>query len=103
MFIDLGHGVAMTDDQFQEAMDERVEMLKLTKNDVVIGCPLCMVKPEQPTVERAQDLLTAAETAQEEVVARVEAAREALEAAEEALQTAKPEAKHLVTREPERR
>ncbi len=103
MFIDLGHGVTMTDDQFQEAMDERREMLQLTKNDVVIGCPLCMVKPEQPTVERAQDLLTAAETAQEEVAARVEAAREALEAAEEALQTAKPDAKHLVTREPERR
>ena len=103
MFIDLGHGVTMTDDQFQEAMDERREMLQLTKNDVVIGCPLCMVKPEQPTVERAQDLLTAAETAQEEVAARVEAAREALEAAEDALQTGKQDANHLVTREPERR
>ena len=102
MFIDLGHGVAMTDEQFQEAMDERREMFKLTKNDVVTGCPLCMVMPEQPTVERAQDRLTAAEKAQEEVGVRVEAAREALAAAE-ALQAPKPEAKHPGAREPERR
>ena len=103
MFIDLGHGVAMTDEQFQEAMDERRATFKLTKNDVVVGCPLCMVMPKKSTVERAQDLLTAAEQTQEEVAARVEAAREALAAAEAALPVAKPEVEHPGAREPERR
>jgi hypothetical protein len=45
MFIDLGQGVALTDEQFQEEMAKRREKLKLTANDVVIGCPLCLVKP----------------------------------------------------------
>ncbi len=103
MFIDLGHGVSMTDEQFQEAMDERRAAFNLTKNDVVVGCPLCMVIPEKSTVERAQDLLTAVEQTQEEVAARVEAAREALAAAEAALQMAKPEVEHPDAREPERR
>ena len=38
MFIDLGQGVALTDEQFQQ------EMLKRrlsSKDDVIIGCPLC--------------------------------------------------------------
>ena len=43
MFIDLGIRVALTDEQFQEEMAKRRENLKLTKNDVVIGCPLCLV------------------------------------------------------------
>src|SRR5688572_24525886 len=43
MFIDLGIRVALTEEQFQEEMAKRRENLKLTKNDVVIGCPLCMV------------------------------------------------------------
>lgn len=45
MFIDLGEGVALTDQQFTEEMARRREKLKLTKNDVVIGCPLCLVAP----------------------------------------------------------
>jgi mono/diheme cytochrome c family protein len=45
MFIDLGIRVALTDDQFQEEMAKRRERLHLTKNDVVIGCPLCLVTP----------------------------------------------------------
>jgi heme O synthase-like polyprenyltransferase len=43
MFIDLGNRVALTDDQFKEEMAKRREYLKLTKPDVVIGCPLCNV------------------------------------------------------------
>jgi hypothetical protein len=45
MFIDLGQGVSLTDDQFQEEMARRREKLHLTKNDDVIGCPLCLVAP----------------------------------------------------------
>jgi hypothetical protein len=45
MFIDLGMRVALTDEQFQEAMATRRERLHLTRNDVVIGCPLCLVPP----------------------------------------------------------
>ena len=47
MFIDLGMGVALTDEQFQQEMADRRARLKLTKNDVVIGCPLCLVTPPQ--------------------------------------------------------
>jgi hypothetical protein len=47
MFIDLGIRVALTDDQFQEEMARRRERLHLTRNDVVIGCPLCLVAPVQ--------------------------------------------------------
>jgi hypothetical protein len=47
MFIDLGIRVALTDEQFQEEMAKRRENLKLTKNDVVIGCPLCLVIPKE--------------------------------------------------------
>jgi hypothetical protein len=45
MFIDLGNRVALSDEQFQEEMARRREKLGLTKNDVVIGCPLCLVIP----------------------------------------------------------
>jgi mono/diheme cytochrome c family protein len=48
MFIDLGMGVSLTDEQFQEEMAERRRKLNLTKNDVVIGCPLCLVTPQTP-------------------------------------------------------
>ena len=62
MFIDLGHGVAMTDEQFQEEMDNRREMHNLAKNDHVIGCPLCMVTP-LTELEQAQLALQDAERA----------------------------------------
>jgi len=45
MFIDLGMRVALTDEQFREEMAKRRERLHLTKNDTVIGCPLCNVIP----------------------------------------------------------
>jgi hypothetical protein len=48
MFIDLGMRVALTDEQFQEEMAKRREHLKVTKNDNVIGCPLCNVIPPAP-------------------------------------------------------
>jgi hypothetical protein len=41
MFIDLGQGLALTDEQFYAEMAARREKLKLTPNDVLIGCPLC--------------------------------------------------------------
>ena len=50
MFIDLGNRVALTDEQFQAEMAERRDKLKLTRNSVVIGCPLCNVLPQPPTV-----------------------------------------------------
>ncbi len=43
MFIDLGNRVSLTDEQFQAEMAARREKLKLTRNSVVIGCPLCSV------------------------------------------------------------
>jgi hypothetical protein len=43
MFIDLGMRVALTDEQFQDEMAKRRERLHVTKNDNVIGCPLCNV------------------------------------------------------------
>ncbi|MCG8413551.1 MAG: cytochrome c [Pseudomonadales bacterium] len=43
MFIDLGLKLALTEDQFFEAMEERREVLNLGPNDHVIGCPLCTV------------------------------------------------------------
>jgi hypothetical protein len=50
MFIDLGMRVTLTDEQFLDEMARRRERLHLTKNDVVIGCPLCMVVPSpKPT------------------------------------------------------
>ncbi len=45
MFIDLGQGVSLTDEQFQQEMAKRSQKLRLTRNDVVIGCPLCTAAP----------------------------------------------------------
>ena len=45
MFIDLGQRVALTDAQFKAEMQARVQKLHLTRNDVPIGCPLCMLMP----------------------------------------------------------
>ena len=53
MFIDLGIRVAMTDEQFHEAMAERREKLNLGPNDHVIGCPLCAAPLVQPLVSGA--------------------------------------------------
>ena len=75
MFIDLGHGVALSDEQFQEEMDNRREMHNLTKNDHVIGCPLCMVTP-LTELEQAQLALEDAERAVRTAEAK-EASKEA--------------------------
>jgi mono/diheme cytochrome c family protein len=48
MFIDLGMRVALTDEQFESEMAERRAKLKLTRNDHVIGCPLCVVTGTTP-------------------------------------------------------
>ncbi len=52
MFIDLGNRVSLTDEQFQAEMAARREKLKLTRNSVVIGCPLCNVIPPPPVTSR---------------------------------------------------
>jgi hypothetical protein len=49
MFIDLGRQVEMTDEQFLAAREERRERFNLTKNDHVIGCPLCLAGIEVPS------------------------------------------------------
>jgi mono/diheme cytochrome c family protein len=46
MFIDLGQGVALSDEEFLQEMAKR--RAKVTRNDLIIGCPLCMVAPPQP-------------------------------------------------------
>ena len=48
MFIDLGMGLQLTDEQFQEEMAKRREKMRLTQQDVLIGCPLCNVPPRTP-------------------------------------------------------
>ncbi len=53
MFIDLGNRVSLTDEQFAAEMAARRERLKLTRNSVVIGCPLCNVPPERPSLAPA--------------------------------------------------
>jgi hypothetical protein len=52
MFIDLGQGIALSDEQFYAEMAKRRESLKLTPNDVLIGCPLCNSDPITPTQRR---------------------------------------------------
>jgi len=55
MFIDLGNRVFLTDEQFQAEMAARREKLKLTRNSMVIGCPLCNIPPAAPaTATRPQ-------------------------------------------------
>jgi len=56
MFIDLGQRVSLTDEQFQAEMAHRRDKLHLTRNDNVIGCPLCTVvpKPRPATTQQQQ-------------------------------------------------
>jgi hypothetical protein len=56
MFIDLGMGVGLTDEQFAAEMAARREKLRLTKNDVVIGCPLCLASVPVPSPVRTLPL-----------------------------------------------
>jgi len=48
MFIDLGEGVALTDEQFMQEMAARRQKLNLTMGEPVIGCPLCSMVPDTP-------------------------------------------------------
>jgi hypothetical protein len=45
MFIDLGMGVTLTDEQFYQEMMKRRATMQETQHDVFIGCPLCNVAP----------------------------------------------------------
>jgi hypothetical protein len=53
MFIDLGNRVTLSEEQFQEEMAKRRQRLKLTRNSVVLGCPLCTISAA-PQVQRTQ-------------------------------------------------
>jgi mono/diheme cytochrome c family protein len=55
MFIDLGMRVSLNDEQFEAEMAKRREKLRLTRNDVVIGCPLCnsTARPPAPAPNTA--------------------------------------------------
>lgn len=48
MFIDLGRRLRLTDEQFRDEMAQRVEERNLTRNDQVIGCPLCLAFVSTP-------------------------------------------------------
>jgi hypothetical protein len=48
MFIDLGERVTMTEEQFVKEVEERAALFQLTKNDYMIGCPLCLATLPSP-------------------------------------------------------
>jgi hypothetical protein len=54
MFLELGLSIQLTEEEFQREMANRRERLRLTKNDVVIGCPLCnlLTRPPGPPAGR---------------------------------------------------
>jgi len=58
MFIDLGQGLALTDEQFYAEMAKRREKLSLTPNDVLIGCPLCNGDPIPPPMRKPKAATT---------------------------------------------
>ncbi len=62
MFLDLGDGLVLSDEQFAEEMAQRREMHKLTRNDHFIGCPLCAAIP-LTEAELAQQAVAEAELA----------------------------------------
>ena len=57
MFLHLGQSVELTDEQFVQEMAERRERLGLTRNDHLIGCPLCMadIPLLEPVAYSAED------------------------------------------------
>ena len=55
MFIDLGNRVALTDEQFQDGDGAAPRAAAiLTRNDVIIGCPLCSIAPRAGSRQHAQ-------------------------------------------------
>ena len=81
MFIDLGNGVSLTDEQFEQEMNKRRASQKLTRNTHVIGCPLCGAPPATAgdlaglAVADAEEALSEAEKALQEAQTAVEAAK----------------------------
>ena len=55
MFIDRGERGTLNGEEFVEAMAARVEKFNLTKNDYVIGCPLCLAIVPTPPAKVAGD------------------------------------------------
>jgi hypothetical protein len=45
MFLDLGLSIPLTEEEFQKEMAERRQRLKLGRNDMILGCPLCSLPP----------------------------------------------------------
>jgi hypothetical protein len=64
MFIDLGRRVALTDEQFVDEMAQRRERFHWTKNDQVIGCPLCLAAVPTPGAKPADMMKAASKTTQ---------------------------------------
>ncbi len=55
MFIDLGLAYELTDEQFEQEMAERRARLQLSKNEHLIGCPLCQAEfPSQAAAANDQ-------------------------------------------------
>ena len=53
MFLELGLSIQLTEEEFQQEMTKRREKLKLTRNDVIIGCPLCnLTRPPAAAASR---------------------------------------------------
>jgi hypothetical protein len=48
MFIDLGERVTMSEEQFTKEVEERAAFFQMTKNDYMIGCPLCLAVVPTP-------------------------------------------------------
>lgn len=42
MFLELGLQIELSDEEFVQEMVDRVELLGVTKNDYILGCPLCL-------------------------------------------------------------
>jgi hypothetical protein len=53
MFIDLGQGLKLTDEQFHQEMARRKDKFKWSANQVIIGCPLCNGEPISATPKKA--------------------------------------------------
>jgi hypothetical protein len=53
MFIDLGNRVALTDEQFQNEMRQRVA--QNPNKDIILGCPLCGVVRQLPAPRPTQN------------------------------------------------
>jgi hypothetical protein len=55
MFIDLGMGLSLTEEQFQAEMAKRRAKMRENQQDVFIGCPLCNVQPRPTTTRETAD------------------------------------------------